>query len=83
MLISFIFTMFHRWFRFCPIVSTIGLFLYIYKNIYKMVQDIMMTDKELEKRLLYTHIGLASIVVIGGFFILQPLIKEMIKEFKK
>jgi len=48
-----------------------------------MVQDIMMTDKELEKRLLYTHIGLASIVVIGGFFILQPLIKEMIKEFKK
>jgi len=43
-----------------------------------MVKDIM-TDKELEKRLLYTHIGLAAIVVIGGFFILQPLIKEIKK----
>jgi hypothetical protein len=44
-----------------------------------MVKDIM-TDKELEKRLLYTQIGLTAIVVIGGFFILQPLIKEMIKK---
>jgi len=44
-----------------------------------MVKDII-TDKQLEKELLYTHIGLAAIVVIGGFFILQPLIKEMIKK---